>query len=205
MKKLEDLVPILVNCFRESTSLIRAAPAFDAQSFDCLLRTIQCIHLAVKVSVNESYLPSASPGLLPTSLLVGPNGKRIMSAHLCKLWESFPIGKMHSSTEKVLPLVHSFKYGRSLWFWLCMHNNYEFLLTALLLCSIWLLKSSSYTCMGILIIVWGPCMCKMVQIWLWRWLTDNGKIGDKEENTWGAGVEKLEGYVEDSKLKFSLG
>ena len=104
VKKLDQLMPILVNCFRESTSLIRTTPAFDSQSFDCMLKTIQCIHLAAKVLVNESHLPSSSS--LP-ALFIGPNGRSTLFTQLSKLWESFPIGKMHSSTEKVISFIGS--------------------------------------------------------------------------------------------------
>ncbi|XP_020253148.1 uncharacterized protein LOC109830320 isoform X2 [Asparagus officinalis] len=101
VKKLDDLVPILVNCFRESTSVIHATPAFDAESFDCMLKTIQCIDLAVKVFIKERYLPSPSSGFLPTSIFAGPNRRNTTITHLSRLLESFPIGKMPSSTEKV--------------------------------------------------------------------------------------------------------
>ncbi|KAJ6821652.1 uncharacterized protein M6B38_391920 [Iris pallida] len=100
-KKLDDLMPILVNCFKESASLIRVEPIIDVQSFDCCLKTLQCINLAFKVLTKKSHTPHESSGVLPFPLSNGHNLMRsTILMHLKNLWELFPIGKMHPSTEK---------------------------------------------------------------------------------------------------------
>ncbi|XP_038984219.1 testis-expressed protein 10 isoform X2 [Phoenix dactylifera] len=100
-KKLLDLVPILINCFQESTTLIRAMPIIDAQSFDCMLCTLQCINLAVKIVVHKIKKPFVSTGPFPPSLSDGPDMMRSsMFVYLKKLWEIFPVVQMHQSAEK---------------------------------------------------------------------------------------------------------
>lgn len=99
-KKLVDLVPVLINCFQESTSLIRAVPVIDAQSFDCMLCTLQCINLAVKNVVHKMKKPHLSIGLFPTSLSDGPDMMSSMFVYLKKLWETFPIVQTHQPAQK---------------------------------------------------------------------------------------------------------
>ncbi|XP_010927983.1 uncharacterized protein [Elaeis guineensis] len=100
-EKLVDLVPILINCFQESATLIRVMPGIDAQSFDCMLCTLQCINLAVKIVVQKIKKPCVSAGLFPPSLSDGPDMMRSsMFVYLKKLWEIFPIVQMHQSAEK---------------------------------------------------------------------------------------------------------
>ncbi|KAJ0986774.1 hypothetical protein J5N97_005130 [Dioscorea zingiberensis] len=101
VKRLEDLVPLLVNSFHESASLIQAMPVIDGQSFDCILYTLQNINLAVKVYVDEINQSHMSHGL--SSTLRSNLDKLIPSVmliYLKKLGDSFPIGKMYHSSEK---------------------------------------------------------------------------------------------------------
>lgn len=102
LKRIEDLVPLLVNSFHDSALSIQAMPVIDGQSFDCILCTLQNINLAVKVFVDEinrphmshefsSTLPSNGTKLMPNTMLM----------YLKKLGDSFPIDKIYHSAEKV--------------------------------------------------------------------------------------------------------
>ncbi|KAH7679365.1 Pre-rRNA-processing protein Ipi1 N-terminal protein [Dioscorea alata] len=101
LKRIEDLVPLLVNSFHDSVLSIQAMPVIDGQSFNCILCTLQNINLAVKVFVDEinrphishefsSTLPSNGNKLMPNTMLM----------YLKKLGDSFPIGKIYHSAEK---------------------------------------------------------------------------------------------------------
>ncbi|KAI0504412.1 hypothetical protein KFK09_015364 [Dendrobium nobile] len=96
-KRFQDLVPALVSCFQESSSLIRSMSAIDTQSFDCLLCTLRCINLAVSLFVDKMNKFDARPVHLTSLPEGGPDGMLIL---LKKLWETFPIGQMHHSTAK---------------------------------------------------------------------------------------------------------
>ncbi|WOL06988.1 testis-expressed sequence 10 protein isoform X2 [Canna indica] len=90
--KTKALVPVLINSFLESTSNIRTVDVIDAQSFDCMLCTLQCISLAVKIYKIDK--PHAS-------VLNGPDVmQNNMNIYLRKLWETFPVSQLFASPEK---------------------------------------------------------------------------------------------------------
>lgn len=95
--KFQDLVPGLVHCFQESILQIRLMSSIDSQSFDCLLHTLCCINLLVKLSVEKMNKFHARPALL-TSV---PDVEQYdLILPLKKLWDSFPIGQMNHSTSE---------------------------------------------------------------------------------------------------------
>ncbi|XP_072974197.1 uncharacterized protein [Typha angustifolia] len=100
VKKLEDLVPVLVNCFRESASFHVTTDSCD-QSFEYMLSTLQCINRASRILgyVIKKYQHDDSqiycfkcynPDLLRSNILL----------HLPKLQTIFPFGQNHKSSEK---------------------------------------------------------------------------------------------------------
>ncbi|CAL9106528.1 unnamed protein product [Musa acuminata var. zebrina] len=90
---LENLVPVLVNSFLESTSMRPTMDVIDAPTFDCMLCTLQCINSAVKIYEMGK----------PYTLLF--NGRDVtqnnMMIYMRKLWETFPVGRLSQSPEKV--------------------------------------------------------------------------------------------------------
>ncbi|XP_072953458.1 uncharacterized protein [Typha angustifolia] len=98
VKKLEDLIPVLVNCFRESSSFHITTDTCD-QSFEYMLLTLQCINRASRILgyVIKKYqhddvycFKSYNPDLLWSNILL----------HLPKLQTAFPFGQNHKSSEK---------------------------------------------------------------------------------------------------------
>ncbi|XP_074587560.1 uncharacterized protein LOC141843383 [Curcuma longa] len=90
--KLEELVPVLINCFLELTSTTRVMDVIDAQSFDCMLSTLQCIYLAIKSLGIEK--PS-------TAVFDGRDvGQKNINVYVKKLWETFPVRQLFQSSEK---------------------------------------------------------------------------------------------------------
>ncbi|XP_020086368.1 testis-expressed sequence 10 protein-like isoform X2 [Ananas comosus] len=80
VKKLEDVFPLLVNCFRESASLVDATSNIDDRSYDCLVSCLQCINLATKILHD-----------MEDFAILG---------NLQKLSEVFPFGQKNIYTEK---------------------------------------------------------------------------------------------------------
>nr|CAD1829335.1 unnamed protein product [Ananas comosus var. bracteatus] len=80
VKKLEDVFPLLVNCFRESASMVDATSNIDDRSYDCLLSCLQCINLATKILHD-----------MEDFAILG---------NLQKLSEVFPFGQKNIYTEK---------------------------------------------------------------------------------------------------------
>lgn len=101
--KLEELVPVLINCFLELTSTTRVMDVIDAQSFDCMLSTLQCIYLAIKSLGIEK--PS-------TAVFDGRDvGQKNINVYVKKLWETFPVRQLFQSSEKVCLFFFSNFYG----------------------------------------------------------------------------------------------
>ncbi|XP_020590599.1 testis-expressed protein 10 homolog [Phalaenopsis equestris] len=97
VKRFQDLVPALVSCFQESSSVIRSMSTIDTESFDCFLFMLQCINLSVTLyvkNINKFLVMPAHSTSLPDG---GPYDMLVL---LKKLWEIFPIVKMHRSTPK---------------------------------------------------------------------------------------------------------
>lgn len=86
--KIENLIPVLANCFEESMSLFSTIPDVTGQSFKILSSIIQCLYSASEVLVQNSNMPKEH---LRCSILV----------HLRKILEGFPFGLKNDLTDKV--------------------------------------------------------------------------------------------------------
>ncbi|XP_007027964.2 PREDICTED: uncharacterized protein LOC18598398 [Theobroma cacao] len=63
IKKLKELVLVLINCFQDFIPLLNSMPQLDAQSFDCILSILQSIDIAVRFFIygNHEESPEANP------------------------------------------------------------------------------------------------------------------------------------------------
>ncbi|KAJ4817365.1 ARM repeat superfamily protein [Rhynchospora pubera] len=86
--KIENLIPVLVNCFEESMSLFSTTPDATSQSFKILSYILQCLYSASDVLVQNSNMLKEHPSC---SILV----------HLRKILEGFPFGLKNDLTDKV--------------------------------------------------------------------------------------------------------
>ncbi|XP_058107248.1 uncharacterized protein LOC131250885 isoform X2 [Magnolia sinica] len=103
-EKLEDLLPIIVNCFHEFIPLVRNMPTVESQSFDCMQCILQSINLVVKFFTYATNNLRASFGISIPSLCRGPVmttwGESSIPVKLKKLFEVFPLYPVHHSAEK---------------------------------------------------------------------------------------------------------
>ncbi|KAJ3700007.1 hypothetical protein LUZ61_003712 [Rhynchospora tenuis] len=86
--KIENLIPVLVNCFEESMSLFSTTPDATSQSFKILSYILQCLYSASDVLVQNANMLKEHPR---SSILV----------HLTKILEGFPFGLKNDLTDKV--------------------------------------------------------------------------------------------------------
>ncbi|KAF8399349.1 hypothetical protein HHK36_015214 [Tetracentron sinense] len=104
IKKLKDLVPVLVNCFQEFTPLVRSMALVDAQSFNCMLSVLQSIDLAVKFLVYGVDKHQTGFGVSVTPMYEGADitvwGGTTMLVLLKKLLDVFPLNPSHHLSEK---------------------------------------------------------------------------------------------------------
>ncbi|RVW44550.1 hypothetical protein CK203_083107 [Vitis vinifera] len=103
IKKLRDLVPVLINCFHEFIPLVHATMHLDAQSFDCMLYILQSIDLAVRFFVYGTG--KSQPGLCSSiHPYEGPDmtmwDQDVSPVVLKKLLVVFPLNQRHDLSEK---------------------------------------------------------------------------------------------------------
>lgn len=55
IKKLKELVLVLINCFQDFIPLLISMPQLDAQSFDCILSMLQSIDIAVRFFIYGTH------------------------------------------------------------------------------------------------------------------------------------------------------
>ncbi|KAF6148879.1 hypothetical protein GIB67_014250 [Kingdonia uniflora] len=105
VKKLENLMPVLFNCFQELAQSVRLMPQVDAQSLECMSSVLQSIDLAVKFFVYGIDRRQSGFEVLGPCMHKEPDvtvwGETVMPRLLKKLEEVFPIGSVHHHTEKV--------------------------------------------------------------------------------------------------------
>ncbi|KAG6753043.1 hypothetical protein POTOM_043087 [Populus tomentosa] len=89
IKKLKDLVPVLVNCFQDFLPVLH--DSLDAQSFDCMLNILRSIDLAVAFFIH---------GIKQGHPESPPLDQSISSVLLKKLLVVFPLSPMHHLSEK---------------------------------------------------------------------------------------------------------
>ncbi|KAB1205900.1 Testis-expressed sequence 10 protein [Morella rubra] len=100
IKKLKDVLPVLVNCFQDLIPLVHTMPLLDAQSFDCLMGILQSIEIIVRSFIygsgkgkSEYELPHGGP-----NFPVG--GGTISSLLMKKLLVVFPLNPTRQLSEK---------------------------------------------------------------------------------------------------------
>lgn len=84
----------------------------DAQSFDCMLSTLQCIYLAVKSLGIEKPSTSVFDGHDVGKKNIDIGQKNI-NVYVKKLWETFPVRQLFQSSEKVRLFFFLNFYGES--------------------------------------------------------------------------------------------
>ncbi|XP_042501520.1 uncharacterized protein LOC122079264 isoform X2 [Macadamia integrifolia] len=96
IKKLEDLMPVLVNCFLEFTSSVRQMPVLETQSFDCMQCALQSIDLVCKFFFyGTNKHQTAYDGSYAMAC-----GENAMPVFLRKLLEVFPLNSKQDVSEK---------------------------------------------------------------------------------------------------------
>lgn len=109
IKKLRDLVPVLINCFQEFLPLVHVTVHLDAQSFDCMLYVLQSIDLAVRFF---TYGTCKSQPRLYSSIhpYQGPDmtmwDKDVSPVVLKKLLVVFPLNPRDNLSAKVQCFLH---------------------------------------------------------------------------------------------------
>lgn len=103
IKKLRELMPVLVNCFLECVPLVLNMTLLDGQSFDCMLHILHSIDLSVRFLVNEID-KSKQDRRFPIKSYEGPDmtmlGQEFISDLLKKLFDVFPLSPRHHLSEK---------------------------------------------------------------------------------------------------------
>ena len=90
IKKLKNLVPVLVNCFQDFLPVLH--DSLDAQSFDCMLNILRSLDHAVTFFIHGVQQGHPEPPPLDQSF---------SSVLLKKLLVVFPLSPMHHLSEKV--------------------------------------------------------------------------------------------------------
>lgn len=106
IKKLKDLVPVLLNSFQEFIPSVRATPNLDGKSSACMLLILNGIDLIIKSFVYgtdpvESLSSNGDPGVMIWD-------DSISSLMLKKLFSFFPQSPVHNESEKVFFLCFCF-------------------------------------------------------------------------------------------------
>ncbi|KAJ6711391.1 hypothetical protein OIU79_007775 [Salix purpurea] len=89
IKKLKNLVPVLVNCFQDFLPVIH--DSLDAQSFDCMLNILRSLDHAVTFFIHGVQQGHPEPP---------PVDQSFSSVLLKKLLVVFPLSPMHHLSEK---------------------------------------------------------------------------------------------------------
>ena len=103
MKKLKDIVPVLINCFQDFLSLIHSMPTLDAQTFDCMFSILTSTDLAARFfidQVRKDNTESQHCGGDEVNLW----NQMISSVLVKNLLGVFPLNSMQDLSEKVLSL-----------------------------------------------------------------------------------------------------
>lgn len=101
---LENLIPVLVNCFQELIPSILEKPLVDPQSFECMLCVLQSLDLALRHFVcrsnkcqTDSKVSVCSLDKIPDTTIWRESTLPIL---LKKLLEVFPLSSIHNPAEK---------------------------------------------------------------------------------------------------------
>ncbi|KAK6942537.1 hypothetical protein RJ641_027914, partial [Dillenia turbinata] len=120
IKKLADLIPVLVNCFQEFMPLIQTAPEPDAQFFDCMLLKLQSLDQVVSCFIygSNKYL-SELQAFLPSheGPLMNIWGQKISTVVWKTLLNAFPLNPVHHLSRMVQIKQNLIKDSvESIWF-----------------------------------------------------------------------------------------
>ncbi|KAJ7974885.1 testis-expressed sequence 10 protein [Quillaja saponaria] len=98
-KKLNDLVPVLLNCFQEFIPLVQTTEILEGKSFECLLYILQSIDLAVRSfdygtdkGISESQSPHGEVDLTIWHEAISSVSKKLLPL--------FPLNPVHHLSEK---------------------------------------------------------------------------------------------------------
>lgn len=99
IRKLKNLVPVLVNCFQE----FHAMPLLEAQSFDCMRYILQSLDFVVRffaygIKRFQSELQISRPSLDEPDVAI--YDQAISQVLLKKLLAVFPLNPLHHHSEK---------------------------------------------------------------------------------------------------------
>ena len=101
IKKLKELVLVLINCFQDFIPLLNSMPQLDAQSFDCILSILQSIDIAVRFFIYGTHEEAPE-----SKYLLGTWDQTISSGLSKKLLGVFPLYPKHHLSVKVFPNHH---------------------------------------------------------------------------------------------------
>ncbi|KAK8336992.1 hypothetical protein V6Z12_A09G155500 [Gossypium hirsutum] len=90
IKKLKELVLVLINCFQDFIPLLISMPQLDAQSFDCILSMLQSIDIAVRFFIYGTH--EVAPESICNQTLSSPLSKKLLGA--------FPLYPKHHLSVK---------------------------------------------------------------------------------------------------------
>ncbi|KAH1030262.1 hypothetical protein J1N35_046091 [Gossypium stocksii] len=76
IKKLKELVLVLINCFQDFIPLLISMPQLDAQSFDCILSILQSIDIAVRFFIYGTHEVAAES--ICNQTLSSPLSKKLL-------------------------------------------------------------------------------------------------------------------------------
>ncbi|XP_057973862.1 uncharacterized protein LOC131161857 isoform X2 [Malania oleifera] len=100
VRKLMDLMPVLVNCFHEFIPFIHAAQLLDAQSFDCMLYILQSLDLGVRFFVYGVDNCQLEQQIIAHEGHVLMSAQTISPIFFKKLFGVFPLNPGHPLSEK---------------------------------------------------------------------------------------------------------
>ncbi|KAK4275424.1 hypothetical protein QN277_018510 [Acacia crassicarpa] len=100
IKKLKDLVPILLNSFREFIPQAHASPKLDGTSSSCMLSILNCIDMIIRSFTYDSNgeLSESQSSLGDLGMMIGDEA--ISSLMSRKLFSLFPLNPVHDHSEK---------------------------------------------------------------------------------------------------------
>ncbi|KAE8125193.1 hypothetical protein FH972_020026 [Carpinus fangiana] len=100
IKKLKDLVPVLVNCFQDFIPSAHTMPLLDAQSFDCLLCILQSIDIAFRFFIYGTDKGKSEYRLPQGQSDVTVWDESISSLLMKKIILAFPLNPTWQLSEK---------------------------------------------------------------------------------------------------------
>ncbi|XP_054819603.1 uncharacterized protein LOC129318695 isoform X2 [Prosopis cineraria] len=100
IKKLKDLLPVLLNTFQEFIPQALASPKLDGMSSACMLSILNCIDMIIRSFIYGSYGKQSESlsSLGEPGVMIWDDA--ISSLMLRKLFSLFPLNPVHDHSEK---------------------------------------------------------------------------------------------------------